>query len=489
VIDATDAFEPPGPGGWKRLGDHFPGALTAEYRALYSETCPPGMASYLERYGVLARTIDVAFVHGHLYITPVPLAGPRQISRTPPHAAVWLLSRLHPGFRRRNRAAARALAERPWRDVAARWFDRERSEWRARSQALQDEDPASMDADRLSDHLHRCRDLAGAGYRRHFELHGDDLLPIGLLFARCEEWGVDPTVAATAIAGASPPPTATGEPPAWQLVTGYDLDSLAWCELDHRRPVEPPAAHALIDLHDRVPSEHHEELDGLVADARAAVPLRDDNGVYTAAWPVGLLRRVMLEVGRRIGLHDEQHAVELTVAELDTRLHGAATPPADEAAARAATRRVDSARPAPATLGPEFAIPPLSALPRPLALIGAAQVAAADHMVEREDAAAAAVGADAYTGRALVVDDPTDAFDLIEPGDVVITTATSPTWNVVLGEAGAIVTSSGGLLSHAAVLARELGIPALIGAGPVQERIRTGMTVTVDPTAGTVTAA
>ena len=70
-------FSAPGPGGWRRLADHFPRALTAEYLRIYAETCPPGMASYMERYGVLARTLDVAVVQGHLYITPVPLAGPR----------------------------------------------------------------------------------------------------------------------------------------------------------------------------------------------------------------------------------------------------------------------------------------------------------------------------------------------------------------------------------------------------------------------------
>ena len=80
------AFPAPGAGGWRRLADHFPRAVTAEYQRIYAETCPPGMASYMERYGVLARTLDVAFVHGHLYITPVPLAGSREPRRTPPGA-------------------------------------------------------------------------------------------------------------------------------------------------------------------------------------------------------------------------------------------------------------------------------------------------------------------------------------------------------------------------------------------------------------------
>jgi pyruvate,water dikinase len=470
------------------LGDHFPGAVTAEYQRLYAETCPVGMGAYMARYGVLAKTIDVAFVHGHMYIAPVPLAGPREMRRPPPAVLIWLMARLHPAFRKRTRAARRALADRPWRLANDHWFATERADWARRNLALQDIDPDALDDRGLRDHLGRCRAHVVAGYTRHLELHGDDLLPIGLLIARCAEWGVDATTASRALAGSTPDDIAAAEPAEWQLVSGYDLDCLTWCELGEIKRGDLGPVPAPLDLRPLVPAEHHDELAALVADARAAVPLRDDNGVFTGAWPMGLLRRAMLEAGRRVALHDPHHAVELTVEELDRRLAGASTPSADDAAARAHTRTVDSARSAPPTLGPAFAIPPLSSLPRPLALIGAAQLAAADNM-RGADLVAVGIGECPYTGRALVVDDPGDAFELIEPGDVIITQATSPTWNVVLGHAGALVTTTGGLLSHAAVLARELGIPALIGHREAREGITTGMVVTVDPTAGTVTRA
>jgi pyruvate,water dikinase len=143
---------------------------------------------------------------------------------------------------------------------------------------------------------------------------------------------------------------------------------------------------------------------------------------------------------------------------------------------------------APLRLGPGFAIPPLSALPRPLALIGAAQLASADHMLGDGDTAIG-IGQQSYTGRALVVDDPTVAMALIEPGDVVVTRFTSPTWNSILVDAGALVTTTGGLVSHAAVIARELGIPAVVGDTHACTRLHTGEMVTVDPIAGTATAA
>ena len=73
-----------------------------------------------------------------------------------------------------------------------------------------------------------------------------------------------------------------------------------------------------------------------------------------------------------------------------------------------------------------------------------------------------------------------------EPGDVIITSATSPSWNTLLVHAGALVTANGGLVSHAAVTARELGIPAIIGDPTACQRLRTGTIVTVDPIHATV---
>ncbi len=142
----------PGPGGWRRLADHFPRALTLEYQHIYRETCPPGMAAYMRRYGVLARTLDVAFVHGHLYIAPVPLAGPREPRTTPPRWLVWLVSRTHPAFRRRNRAARHALRTRPWHEVTEHWFATERDHWSRRNTALEAVDPSAVNESQLVDH-------------------------------------------------------------------------------------------------------------------------------------------------------------------------------------------------------------------------------------------------------------------------------------------------------------------------------------------------
>ena len=75
----------------------------------------------------------------------------------------------------------------------------------------------------------------------------------------------------------------------------------------------------------------------------------------------------------------------------------------------------------------------------------------------------------------------------MQPGDVLVTRATSPAFNLVLGIAGGLVTVHGGPMSHAAVLSRELGLPAVIGVEDCLDYITTGDRVEVDPSAGVVT--
>jgi pyruvate,water dikinase len=74
----------------------------------------------------------------------------------------------------------------------------------------------------------------------------------------------------------------------------------------------------------------------------------------------------------------------------------------------------------------------------------------------------------------------------MEPGDVLVVRFTTPAYNTVLAIAGAVVTTEGALLSHAAVMARELGIPAVIGAPGALDEIPDGSDVEVDPVSGTV---
>lgn len=480
----TTEFVAPGPGSWRRLADHFPHALTAEYQRIYAETCPAGAALYMQQYGVLARTLDVGFVHGHLYIAPVPLIGAREPKRAPWSPLLWLTARSHPTLRRRTAAARRALRDRPWADVAERWFRAERDTWIERNRTIEATDPTRVDDASLADHLLECRTLVTDGYRRHFELHGDDLLPVGLLVARFEEWGPSADTATAALAGAPTAPHASTLS-RWMLVSGYDLDALTWGELHATEPDVPaPSDAPERDLAIEVPGEHRAEAQTLVADARRAVHLRDDNGAIIAAWPMGLLRRAMLAAGARLFPGDPALAIEATVDELTAQLGDPAPERRDALGERRRERIRRSALAPPRTLGPDLALPSLDALPRPLALIAAAQMAIADHM--SGDERAVGVGTDCYRGRAVVVDDPVLAMATFRPGDVVVTRATSPAWNSILAEAGAVVTAHGGLTSHAAITARALGIPAVVGHSSACDDLCTGDMVLVDPVHATV---
>ncbi|MBT8121031.1 MAG: phosphoenolpyruvate synthase, partial [Gammaproteobacteria bacterium] len=89
-----------------------------------------------------------------------------------------------------------------------------------------------------------------------------------------------------------------------------------------------------------------------------------------------------------------------------------------------------------------------------------------------------AVGAKIGAGRARIILDASHMHDLL-PGEVLITDITDPDWEPVMKIASAIVTNRGGRVCHAAIVARELGIPAVVGAGDATSVIKQGQQVTV----------
>ena len=74
----------------------------------------------------------------------------------------------------------------------------------------------------------------------------------------------------------------------------------------------------------------------------------------------------------------------------------------------------------------------------------------------------------------------------LEPGEVLVAPATDPGWTPLFLTASALVMEMGGMMSHGAVVAREYGIPAVVGVARATERIATGQQVRVDGSAGTV---
>jgi pyruvate,water dikinase len=88
------------------------------------------------------------------------------------------------------------------------------------------------------------------------------------------------------------------------------------------------------------------------------------------------------------------------------------------------------------------------------------------------------------SGKARVILDPTNAN--IEPGEILIAPSTDPGWTPLFMTAGGLVMEMGGAMSHGAVVAREYGIPAVVGVLDATERINTGQYITVDGSHGIV---
>jgi pyruvate,water dikinase len=89
-----------------------------------------------------------------------------------------------------------------------------------------------------------------------------------------------------------------------------------------------------------------------------------------------------------------------------------------------------------------------------------------------------AIGSKITTGNARILETPKDSYKL-KPGEIVVTELTSPDWDPILKNAGAIITNKGGRTSHASIVARELGVPAIVGCGDATQKIRDGEMITV----------
>jgi pyruvate,water dikinase len=81
----------------------------------------------------------------------------------------------------------------------------------------------------------------------------------------------------------------------------------------------------------------------------------------------------------------------------------------------------------------------------------------------------------------------TEDFSTMQIGDILVAEITTPAWTPLFAMASGVVTDIGGPLSHGSIVAREYGIPAVLGTGVATQRIRNGQRITVDGSAGTVT--
>jgi len=254
----------------------------------------------------------------------------------------------------------------------------------------------------------------------------------------------------------------------------------------------------IAEVRAQVPAAHQAEFDELLGEARLTYRLRDERGVYSDIWASGLMRRAALAAGRRVAsrgrITTPQQMLDASVDEMCALVADTGGPSADELAQRAAYRATYTAKDAPPFLGPAKPPPPdLAALPPSAGRVMRAIFIALGHLFGSSQAQneekvlyGLAASKGVYQGSARRVSGPSE-FGRIARGDVLVTESTTEAFNILLPLLGGIVTDNGGLLSHAAIISREYGIPGVVGTREATERIADGVLVRVDGDAGEVT--
>jgi pyruvate,water dikinase len=295
-----------------------------------------------------------------------------------------------------------------------------------------------------------------------------------------------------------------------RLVDGFDIAEPSALELPDAllraiRIAVSGEAHAesniiatVAEIRAKVPAEHRAQFDELLAEARLMYRLRDERGVYSDVWASGIMRRAALAAGRRVAkkgrIARPEHMLEAGVDEMGALVEGKGGPSAEELAKRAEFRAAYTAKDAPPTLGPPPPPPPdPSGLPPAVARVMRATGIALGHIFgssQAKNEAAVLYGLAAskgvYEGPARRVSGPSE-FGRIAKGDILVTESTTEAFNILLPLLGGIVTDNGGLLSHAAIVSREYGIPGVVGTREGTDKIADGMRIRVDGDAGEVT--
>lgn len=221
--------------------------------------------------------------------------------------------------------------------------------------------------------------------------------------------------------------------------------------------------------------------------AQRYAPYREEALFYLgAAWPA--LRKLALELGRRLTRAGSLEAAddvfflksEELMAASTSRAHGHGRPGLAQLAQerrelREARKRLD---------------PPVSVPPNATLQFGPIRMT----MFEPQPGQASvgpilngfAVSPGRVTAAASVIHSPDD-FDKMAPDTILVCTTTTPAWTPLFAQAKGLVTDIGGALAHGSIVAREYGIPAVMGTGVATQRIQSGQQLQVDGDAGTVT--
>ncbi len=254
-------------------------------------------------------------------------------------------------------------------------------------------------------------------------------------------------------------------------------------------------------IRNAVPEPHRAQFDEVLQEARLVNRLRDERGYWSDLWASGISRRALLEAGRRLATKGKtkaaEHVLDATCAEVEALLTGMGSgpaPSAEELAERNHFRVTVPNDVAPPFLnGTPAPPPPVEWYPEKTRRTMRAMNTLLMHMFgasekgsEGKTVRGISVSAGRYEGRARVIDN-IENLSQIQKGEVLVTRSTSTAFNYVLPLVGAIVTDRGGLMSHAAIVAREYGLPGVVGCQVATRVIPNGAMVRVDADNGEVT--
>ncbi|MBP7149560.1 MAG: hypothetical protein KBD01_18690 [Acidobacteria bacterium] len=537
-------FTAPGPGTWEQDPAHFPRAITPWTAEAFPPGFARGFAEGTRRYGLLFSHLDAGVVNGFIYYRVVPAAevhGEAEVPRRFEAAreaierrlwredlALWDNEMKADSFRR-NRALQSvdlaALSDRELARHVERCFENEvEMVYRHHKFTITAIFPVGL-------YVAAAKEWTGLSNSELLGLlRGSTPLSNGIAAAELQEVvdalraenvtladfaGVPP---ATIVERLRTRPGAVGASVRRYLdacgahaMSGYDVADLTTEELpdtivqaffggardtDPQREAAELAARTA-EVRAKVPAQHRAEFDELLAEARLINRLRDERGVHNDLWAFGIARRALLEAGRRLALRGSIERGELVFearpVEIVALLDGRTGPASDELRERARRRLSLTRADVPPVLGdPPSPPPPIDGLPEHARRAAAAiQVSIGELLGEMPAATSEsrlsgrAVSPGVYEGTARLVLGPAD-FNRLQQGDVLVTASTNAAFNVVLPLLGAIVTDRGALLSHAAIVAREYGIPAVVHTASATTVIPDGARVRVDGMRGTV---
>lgn len=549
-------LEVPDDGTWTKDVAHYPEAMSPFGASVYLPALDAGIRNMCSEFGLLVEGVDNVSLGGEVYGKVTPVGGKE--GPPPPWWLMGVLTRVVPPLRERVKAARGAIESGSLEELPRRWEEEWRDAFKAEIEERRSVDLESLTDDEMIEELEKAKDLLHRGQLLHFRLFIPYVVGVHRLVEVSERllgWTTDETMRLlSGLSEASSEPARELERLAQRIRnTPGAADALKQCGTDVERALgevdteladqvaeyrhgygfravgydpgsptigerpsvfarnlkqavasddegqSPDEIRAEAEAEARSLLEEREEsavadLEEALEQARAVYYLREDNILWTDNVPNAVIRRVTLEIGRRLAARGQLLRREdvsfLKRDELIEALSGDSDlkPIASQ---RRAEQAWVAAHPGPPYHGPEPApMPDLRAIPEDARQINQAFMFFMSQEydtseVEGEGLPGIPGSSGTYTGPVRVIRSEKE-FEKLSSGDVLVCRVTTPVWSVLFGTAGAVVTDGGGALSHAAIVAREHGIPAVLGTGVATSELSDGQSVTVDGTHGKV---